>query len=45
MAEESKPRVVALRTGVGIVAGNDANEQERVVPYDPVTDQLTPIRH
>jgi uncharacterized RmlC-like cupin family protein len=27
---------------IGIVARNDANEQERVVPYDPVTDQLKP---
>lgn len=43
MAEESKPRVVALCTGVCIVARNDANEQERVVPYDPVTDQLKPV--
>ena len=27
---------------VGIVARNDANEQERVVPYDPSTDQTEP---
>jgi len=25
---------------VGIVARNDANEQERVIPYDPSTDQV-----
>ncbi|HEY7164031.1 MAG TPA: cupin domain-containing protein [Candidatus Binatia bacterium] len=25
---------------IGIVARNDANEQERVIPYDPVTDQI-----
>jgi uncharacterized RmlC-like cupin family protein len=27
---------------VGIVARNDANEQERVVPYDPSTDESKP---
>jgi uncharacterized RmlC-like cupin family protein len=27
---------------VGIVARNDANEQERVVPYDPSMDQTKP---
>ena len=27
---------------VGIVARNDANEQERVIPYDPSTDQAKP---
>jgi uncharacterized RmlC-like cupin family protein len=27
---------------VGIVARNDANEQERVVPYDPSTDLTKP---
>src|ERR1051326_2524853 len=25
---------------VGIVARNDANEQERVIPYDPATDTI-----
>ena len=29
-------------SAVGIVARNDANEQERVVPYDPSTDQTKP---
>jgi uncharacterized RmlC-like cupin family protein len=27
---------------LGIVARNEANEQERVVPYDPSTDQTKP---
>jgi len=29
---------------VGIVARNDANEQERVIPYDPATHQIKPAQ-
>jgi uncharacterized RmlC-like cupin family protein len=33
----------ATEAAIGIVARNDANEQERVVPYDPNTDQTKPV--
>ena len=31
-----------IEPAIGIVARNDANEQERVVPYDPSTDRTKP---
>lgn len=34
--------VSATEPAIGIVARNDANEQERVVPYDPSTDRTNP---